>query len=126
MLIIPAIPRRRKRRREVSEPPVGVGPVLVGVAYVPGAFVTLTFDRDCIFDTINYEEFLLNDAIDTGTLYRGNSFNVMDARSVELELVGLGDSTGSARVLTAPTDNRVYDLPGNEWAGVTDVAIPFG
>ena len=126
--IIPAKRRVRRKRRSVeTATPAPVGPTLVAAAY-GGAELVLTFDRPVDASAVDGAAIVVDDAPVVGVRYDATGGATMDGPTVvRLGLGEIGAATGSDTTLTAgPTNGIVAVDGGAAWAGVVDVALPFG
>jgi hypothetical protein len=128
MLILPPAARHRPGR---APPPVGapaaVALTLVAAVCTEGPTLILTFDRP--IDVSGLAAGLLR--VDNGVLtfsYVGYATPTMvDPRTVEVLLNGIGDYYDPGVLLTAAAGNGIVAADdGGTWAGATDLSLPFG
>ena len=127
--LIPAPRRRRstrKRLAETNQPPVGQPPVLIGVLYESMGGMMLRFDRAVDVAGINVTKIVVSDAM-LGQVLRGEATAGQQTQEdVIVLLSAFGPSVGPGVTLTVGAGNGVVAVEGGgEWAGVTDVEIPF-
>jgi hypothetical protein len=117
--------RRGRQKAFVSAPPAAL--TLVSVAYVPAAYVELTFDRPVETAMLDFGAFTVSDA-DIGDTMTGTLPESQPTpSSVRMNLIGVGGSTGPGIRLTAGATNGIVPAGGGTaWAGVTGLVIPFG
>jgi hypothetical protein len=128
--IIPAKPRvSRKRRRQTQSPAVAEAPVLTAAEFFTddGAYVMLTFDRAVALDDPQIGAFIVLRHPSTEA-YSGNNVWLIDPNTVKVEVgVNADCDEGPDVVMSVASNNGIVAVDGGtEWAGATDVVLPFG
>jgi hypothetical protein len=101
--------------------------VLVAAAYDPGATVTLTFDRPVDVAAMDVAAVAVDDGPVMGFRYVGfGTPTMLDPRTVNVTLTGVEDFPGPGVTLSVAAGNGIVAAGGGAWAGVSDVALPFG
>ena len=128
MLIIRPIPsflRRSRVNRIPPMPPTAL--TLLAATYQSGAWIELSFSYAIDISELDGAAIFVEDG-PGGVLWIAiGSATQTGSTSVRIGLVEFESASGSAITLTAPatTGIRVYGGSGT-WAGVTNVALPFG
>jgi hypothetical protein len=129
MLIIPP-PIFRKRRgrakRATSQQPSAL--VLLAASYDVGTSVRLTFNRAIDIAAIDVSQIVVEDNNDLGFEFGGTGVATLDgAMTVVVMLMNIGDVSGAGNTLTVGAGNGIVASDdGGPWAGVMELALPFG
>jgi hypothetical protein len=120
-------PRTRKARAKRKRTPPPAALVLVAATYEEVVSVSLTFDRPIDIAGLVGAQITVDDGAVAGILYAGTSVATLtDPQTVRIELVEVGVSGDPGTRLTASAANGIVAVDdGGEWAGVSDVELPF-
>src|SRR5688500_8380559 len=126
----PLYPRKRKprpRAKRTPPPPPVTGPVLVSASWDVGAtLLTLTFDRAVNATGLQPDSIVV---VDGGavTEYRCNGdVGQPTPESAEILMAEFGEFTGSGIAMNATGGTDIVAVDGGaEWAGVTNLELPF-
>jgi hypothetical protein len=128
---IPAKRRKRRKRKQavqpVPAPPVGL--TLVSAVYDNVALtLTLGFDRAIDISGYNPEVMELDDGTFNSESYLvGKEPGLVDAQTVQIDLEPLTSDSEPGVYLSAPDNTGIVAVDGSgEWAGVSELALPFG
>jgi hypothetical protein len=118
------VPRPRAAQ---PSPPVGAL-TLVAADYDPGTAVILTFDRAIDIASLDGSVIVIDDGSFQGFRYSATLAAALTApATVRIELDGIEEFAGPDVRLTAGAGNGIVAVgDGAAWAGVANVAIPFG
>ena len=122
---LPKVKRRRRRRAETSDVPTTLA--LVSATYDPDfSSVVLTFNQDINTDTADLSTICVNDAQFTSQLLRGMTTIGLTANSVTVEMEIVEPAFGTGVSLTVDVGNGIVpSVGGDEWYGVSGLALPF-
>lgn len=128
LTFIPAKKRiRRARRRGLPGGAVVDGPLLVGVEYIEAYLVMLHFDRPVNIEHAVPAAITVDDGQQAHQRFEGISASEVEPEIVQIGLSApTGASTQDQILLSATAGTGITSTDGGAWAGVTDVAIPFG
>ena len=107
---------------------LGVNSVLFGGHDLETAFkYTQMAGYDGIeISAIDGMKVVVDDAVYTSSIWRGGFASLVDAVTVQLNMDMFDDATGTGVTLTALAGNGIVPAGGgDEWAGCTDVVLPF-
>ena len=125
---IPAKPRVRRQRRAAAAgatPLAGV-PILIAAEYLVGEWVRLTFDRPINAGPLTGDELFVDDGAQSETIWVGSTITVLGPDRIEVALLSYDGSGSTDTTLDASgTTGIVSAFDGTEWAGVSDVELPF-
>ncbi len=128
MMITPPIPAFfRKTVRFGPPPPTPVLPVeLISASYVESQYVELTFNQPVDSSNFVGDNFLLNDMDLTGETFTGTGgVTIVSSTTIRVGLVILEGATESGILLTAQSPTGIYGPGGVQWAGVSNLVLPF-
>jgi len=129
MLILPPIRRRRRTKRVPVPPPAPAGLTLLSAVYDNvGLTLTLGFDRAIDISGYQQASIEVDDGTYTSSSYLcGRDAELVDAQTVEVSLDRMQDDTDPGVFLTAQSNTGIVAVDGSgEWAGVNELALPFG
>ena len=121
-----ATPRRwHKRRQPLGTPPAPL--TLVAAEYEDASSLTLTFDRAVDVSAAIVDFLAVKDGTINERLYLGAGTPlVISPTTCRVELIDVDPFAGAGITLTADEGNGIVAADdGAEWAGVTDLALPF-
>ena len=125
---IPAKRRvHRKRRGATQSAPPLTGPVLVAAEWDSGQMLlTLTFDRPVNATGLQQDSVVVFDG-NAVTEYRNNGdVNQPTPEVAEVSVVEFGEFLGTGERMTASAATDIVAVVGGEeWAGVTNLPLPF-
>jgi hypothetical protein len=126
----PLYPRKRKPRANRRPPaPAPAALTLVSATYDAGLEVVLTFDRAVDVAGFDGTQVIVDDPVIVGNRFDGTGgATLLDPVTVRVELVGIGDPTGTVPALTATAATGIVAAApplGGAWAGVTGLELPF-
>ena len=116
----------RTRRPRGGRPRALKSLTLVAATYQAGAWVRLTFDRPVDATGLAPAAVTVADQ-PAGALYRGTgAATAVSPQTVQIALQAFNMTSGTARLLNATAaTGLVADDDGGQWAGATNVALPF-
>jgi hypothetical protein len=120
--------RYRPRPADPSPtPPPAPAPTLVAATCDESPSLTLTFDRPINVSAIDVARFRVDDG-PLGFTYVGyDAPIVVNPTTVQILLTGTEEYTGPGVILTAAAGNGIAAAEGGAaWAGVANLALPFG
>jgi hypothetical protein len=131
MLIIPPTQYRKKRRvrDDVAQPVPPVGLTLVSAVYSNTALtVTLAFNKAIDISAFDGGEMELDDGTFNHRSYvGGDAATLVNATTMQVGLASLFGDSDPGVFLTAASDIGIVAVDGSgEWAGVNELALPFG
>src|SRR3954464_11441805 len=133
-MMTPAIPQYRKRRVPAKKarfgPPPPTAPTLVAATYFSDpepARLRLQFDRAIDVSAMDGHAIVVQDGDDQARRFFASGPLVMlDPATVEINLVSAGGWGDEGIFLVATASNGIVAVgDGAEWAGVTELALPF-
>lgn len=112
--------------RHVPAPPV-LPLALVSATYDPDfSSVTLTFNQDINTDAMVINSIMVVDAQFQGLVLRAFTTTGLTANSVTVEMEFVETATGSGVTMTVDAGNGIVPASGgDEWPGLSAVALPF-
>jgi hypothetical protein len=128
ILFIPKPPRRRRKGRDATRPMAPAALTLTAASFDNDTVtITLTFDRAIDIAELVGGDIIVNDADITGNLYEATgAATMLSPTTVQIELNGVGESTGTGVRLSAGAANGIVAVDdGAAWGGVTDLELPF-
>ena len=89
--------------------------------------VTLTFNQDINTDNMTLSAFVVTDAEYQNEVLEGVTTTGLTANSVTIEMEMIGTTGGGGVSLTVDIGNGIVPATGgDEWTGVSGLALPFG
>ena len=130
-MIVYSTPERRQKRMKDSAkvapaPPVPVPLNLVSAAWdSENLYVDLVFERAINIDRVLVYQVQVDDGSITHLIYQGaGAVSRVDDVTVRLNLVQVGESTGSTVLLNAADDtNIIAQDDGTPWLGVSNYPV---
>jgi hypothetical protein len=122
--------RHRRQPRGTSSRAV-VPLTLASAAYDADRWtLTLAFGRAIEIGALDVEQVTVLDGAVNGMAFRGTGDpgpQLLTPTTVEVALIDIGEFTGGGVRMTATAATGIVaDDDGGTWAGVTDLALPFG
>ncbi len=136
-MLLRALPLVFRRRRSKPPKPARPAPApppaaltLVAATYDAdtGPTLRLTFDRAIDIDALDGQQIVVDDNANLNLKFDATGAATLETPTrVAIVLVEIEGATGEGITLDASTDSGIVAVDdGGAWAGVDDVALPFG
>src|SRR5262249_33445221 len=125
---IPFIRRRRRRVASQASPPATLELVAATYDPVTGPTLTMVFNQPIDIAGLVANDISVDDGTTTGLKYiAGGTKTLLDPQTVKVIRTEVDAAEGSDVRLTATASNGIIAVSdSDEWAGVTDLELPFG
>ena len=123
-IFIPAPPRKYRERNLSTATPVGAMTLLAAI-YQPQTAIRLTFSRAIDTSDVLPDGFNVFDG-DSQHQFIGTSYSLVDANTISIELIIIGEYLGAGISLYADASNGIKAVgDGAVWDGVSGLELPF-
>lgn len=126
MIIVPNIPFRGRKQSSVTKAPPAALVLVAASIDDDVSFVTMQFDRDIDISAMDVTAIQVG-TITTGGLYQGDgSPSLVDAKTVQVPLTGIGEYPYTNVMLFADAANGITAVDdGGTWAGTGGTGLPY-
>src|SRR4051794_23645965 len=123
--IIPAPPRKMRKRRQATAAPAAL--TLVAAEYSDREWVRLTFDRAIDIAAIDGSQIIVDDEAQSGDRFDGTGgATLMSPATVQVNLNRIDSASESGvHLIVSASSGIVASDDGGTWEGVSDLALPY-